>query len=96
MERQLRFTTTAKGQLAALRTKDKPKHKKVTKTLGLLQTNPRHSGLNTHPHSALEGPSKETVYEAYVENNTPSAYRVFFYNGPDADFITIVAITPHP
>ena len=96
MARQLRFTTTAKDQLAALKTADKVKAKKVNKTLGLLQTNPRHPGLNTHAYSALEGPKQEKVYEAYVENNTPGAFRVFFYYGPGADVITIVAITPHP
>ena len=83
-------------QLAALEHGDAAKAKKVRKTLGLLQSNPRHPGLHTHPYSGLEGPAQEKVFEAYVENNTPSAYRVFWYYGPGAHTITIVAITPHP
>lgn len=96
MPTKLLFTTTSKAQLAALATADKPKHKKVTKTLALLETNPRHPSLQTHAYSALEGPNKEKVFEAYVENNTASAYRVFWFYGPGNNTITIVAITPHP
>jgi 3'-phosphoadenosine 5'-phosphosulfate sulfotransferase len=43
------------------------------------------------------------VFEAYVQQNTPGAYRVFWYYGPDEvdksgkrPVITIIAITPHP
>ena len=92
----LRFTTEAKGVLAELESSDPKKHKKVLKTLGLLEKNPRHPGLNTHEYDSLRGPPDEKVFEAYVENNTPAAYRVFFYYGPDRQMITIVAITPHP
>ena len=45
----------------------------------------------------------EEVFEAYAQNNTPGAYRVFFCYGPDrmdarkrVAVLTIVAITPHP
>jgi len=96
MPHQLVFTTTAKAQLEALETTDRAKAKKVKKTLGLLQANPRHPGLHTHPYSALEGPEREKRFEAYVENNTSGAYRVFWYCGPGASVMTIVAITPHP
>lgn len=72
------------------------KHKKVLKTLGLLQTNPKHPGLHTHEYSAMAGPKGEKVFEAYVENNTPSAFRLFFYYGPGANKITVIAVTPHP
>ncbi len=33
-----------------------PKLKKVQKTLGYLETNPRHPGLETHEFSSLSGP----------------------------------------
>jgi len=42
------------------------------------------------------GPAGEEVFEAYAENRTPAAYRIFWYYGPEADQITIVAINPHP
>lgn len=70
--------------------------KAVQKTLGFLEKNPRHPSLNTHKYSSLEGPESEEVFEAYAENCTPAAYRVFWYYGPAKKQITIIAITPHP
>lgn len=70
--------------------------KAVQKTLALLETNPKHPSLNTHKYSSLLGPNGEPVFEAYAENKTPAAFRVFFCYGPNKDDITIIAITPHP
>jgi hypothetical protein len=70
--------------------------KAVRKALGLLETNPRHPGLNTHKFSSLKGPDGEEVFEAYAENRTPAAWRIFWYYGPEMKQITILAITPHP
>jgi hypothetical protein len=70
--------------------------KSVRKTLGYLQTNPRHPSLNTHKYTSLHGPNNEEIFEAYAENHTPGAYRIFWYYGPDKKEITIIAITPHP
>ena len=105
MQRQLRFTAEAAAQLKALETDPAKKglHKQVLKTLGLLEINSRHPGLHTHEYSSLAGPEGERIWEAYAQNNTPSAYRVFFHYGPDegsdkkrAPVLTIVTITPHP
>ncbi|MFM8453570.1 MAG: hypothetical protein ACKOAD_01045 [Gammaproteobacteria bacterium] len=73
-------------------------YKKIHKTLQLLQTNPRHPGLHTHEYSSLENPfhTKEKVFEAYAQNNTPGAYRIFWCYGPQKKQITVIAITPHP
>lgn len=70
----------------------------VVKCLSLLETNPRHPGLATHPFLSLENPydKDEKVFEAYAQNRTPGAYRVFWCYGPDKGQITIIAITPHP
>ena len=71
--------------------------KAVVKALRLLAENPRHPGLNTHEYSSLEGPHGAKVYEAYAQNKTPGAYRIFFcYHPPESNQITIIAITPHP
>lgn len=72
--------------------------KQVVKCLGLLQTNPRHPGLKTHEYSSIENPydSDTKVFEAYVQNRSPGAYRVFWCYGPKPGEITIIAITPHP
>jgi hypothetical protein len=44
----------------------------------------------------LSGPNGEKVFEAYVENRTPGAYRIFWYYGPQSGEITVFAMTPHP
>lgn len=72
--------------------------KQVKKTLQYLRENPRHPGLQTHPYSSLEHPwdSSQKVFEAYVQNNTPAAYRVFWCYGPEKGQITVISITTHP
>ena len=70
--------------------------KPVRKCLGFLETNPRHPSLNTHEFRSLKGPNGEKVFEAYAQQKTAGAYRVFWYYGPERGLITIVAITPHP
>jgi hypothetical protein len=42
------------------------------------------------------GENGEEIFEAYAENQTAAAYRVFWHYGPGKDVITIVAITAHP
>lgn len=70
--------------------------KAVRKALGFLETNPRHPGLNTHKYDSLKGPTGEEVFEAYAENKTPAAWRIFWHYGPGKKTITVIAITPHP
>lgn len=70
--------------------------KAVKKTLAYLQTNPRHPSLNTHKYKAIKGNNGEEIFEAYAENNTPAAYRIFWHYGPNKDNITILAIAAHP
>ena len=93
------FTTDeARDQLNSLQV-DKglaKRYKAVKKTLLFLSQNPRHPGLRTHEFTTLKGPRGEKVFEAYAEQSTSAAYRVFWYYGPEENQITIVAITPHP
>ena len=72
--------------------------KQVQKCIELLAHNPRHPGLQTHEYHSLPHPydPKQKVFEAYPQNRTPSAYRVFWCYGPGKNQITILAITPHP
>jgi hypothetical protein len=72
--------------------------KQVHKALKLLRENPRHQGLQTHRYRSIKHPfeSNGKVFEAYVQNQTPGAYRVFWCYGPGKQEITIIAITPHP
>jgi len=74
----------------------KKRYKAVKKTIQFLAENPRHNSLQTHEYSSLTGPNGEKVFEAYAEQNTPAAFRVFWYYGPSRGIITIITITPHP
>jgi hypothetical protein len=98
MSYKLLFTEQASHDLDSLEKNAnlKKRLKAVRKALGYLETNPRHPGLNTHKYSSLEGIHGEEVFEAYAENNTPAAYRIFWHYGPNKKNITIVAITAHP
>jgi hypothetical protein len=92
---QLSFTREAASVLEKLRASKDPKLKRVRKALGLLETNPRHPGLATHEFTSLSGPAGEKVFEAYVENRTPGAWRIFWYYGPDPGTIRVLNIVPH-
>lgn len=93
---------------ASLRTRLKDKRAKASKAEGLfkqvekcvrlLLENPRHPGLKTHEFESMEHPfdPKAKVFEAYVQNQTPGAYRLFWCYGPGKGELTIIAITPHP
>jgi hypothetical protein len=77
--------------------------KAVQKAIAYLETNPGHPSLNTHEFISLAGAHGEKVFEAYAQNNTPGAYRIFWHYGPDEikakrriPVITIIAITLHP
>lgn len=70
--------------------------KAVRKALGYLENNPRHPSLNTHKYESLGKEFGFEIFEAYAENRTPQAYRIFWHYGPDKKEITIIAITPHP
>ncbi len=73
------------------------KLKKVRKALRLLeQVGPSHPGLATHQYQSVKGPDGAAVWESYVENRTPSAWRMWWIYGPAPDTITIVTIGPHP
>jgi hypothetical protein len=79
----------------------KPSHhgreKKVKKALRILrEVGPSHPGLNSHKYQSITGPNGEGVWESYVENRTPSAWRIWWWYGPDEGQITILTMGPHP
>ena len=100
MSFELKFTKAADIQLKNIE-KNPSKSalsRQIKKSLGYLQINPKHPSLKTHIFTSAIHPwdLKEKVFEAYVQNNTPSAYRIFWCYGPGKKQITIIAITPHP
>lgn len=107
MSYELRYTTSANRQFTELEKRDAAKHRKLVKCLRKLGEDPKQSGLNSHKYNSTTGPNGEEVWESYVENKTPAAWRVFWCYGPDEQqgvkpnirvikVITVVAITPHP
>ena len=92
------LTDEAKNQIERLK-KDKGGEKRynaVRKAIRFLSENPRHKSLRTHEFTSLTGPRGEKIFEAYAEQSTPAAYRIFWHYGPNKNQITIIAITPHP
>ena len=94
----LEWTDEAKETYRLLKgnASQKTRYKAVKKTIRFLAMDPRHNSLQTHEYLSLKGPNGEKVFEAYAEQNTPAAYRVFWYYGPSRGIITIFAITSHP
>ena len=94
----LLFTPEAKRVLHDLEAQAQyaPKLKKVRNALGRLQIDPRHPGLQSHKYQSMRGITGEDVWDSYVENNTPSAWRIFWHYGPKKGEITVVTIGPHP
>jgi len=94
----LSFTPTAEADLKELKESAhlKKRFKAVSKALAFLHENPRHPSLQTHEFSSFIGPHGEKVFEAYAEQDTPAAYRIFFFYGQQKGEIVIVTITPHP
>jgi mRNA-degrading endonuclease RelE of RelBE toxin-antitoxin system len=92
------ITDQAKQQLNKLKTDQglNKRYKAVKKALCFLAENPRHKSLQTHEFTSLKGPKGEKVFEAYAEQATSTAYRIFWCYGPDKDQITILAVTKHP
>jgi hypothetical protein len=105
VRRKIKFTPTADAQYSALENMPSKAaiFEQVRKAIGYLELNPYHPGLNSHEFTSLTGANGENVFEAYAQNNTPGAYRIFWHYGPDelkskkrTPVITIVAITRHP
>ena len=106
MYRELRFKPSADEQYGRIKSDPALKGilKQVRKTLGYLETNLRAKSLQTHKHESLTRRYGIEVFEAYVQQDTPGAYRVLWRYGPDEidengkhiPIITVVAIIPHP
>jgi hypothetical protein len=106
MHRELRFTLVADEELERIKSDPSLKGvlKQVNKTLGYLETNLRAKSLQSHEYESLTRRYGKKVFEAYVQQNTPGAYRVFWHYGSDEtdsngkriSVITVVAIVAHP
>jgi hypothetical protein len=97
-ERAQESRAGTKGRRRSKSSKQEGLFKQVAKAVRLLAENPRHPGLNTHEFVSIPHPfdNDAKVFEAYAQNQTPGAYRIFWCYGPNQGDITLIAITPHP
>jgi hypothetical protein len=98
MSFRLLFTKEGNSNFESLanNSSKKKQFKAVKKALGYLEKNPKHPSLNTHEYKSLSSEFGIKIFEAYAENRTPGAHRIFWHYGPLKLEITIIAITPHP
>ncbi len=109
MRRKLRFKPPADEQLTGIESDPALKGvlKQVRKTLGYLEINLRAKSLQTHEYESLTRRYGRKIFEAYAQQNTPGAYRVFWHYGDDEidangkripviTVILITLVTPHP
>ena len=106
MSRELRFKPTADKQLAKLENSPALAGilNQVRKVLGYLETNLKANSLQTKPHHSLTMRYDRKIFESYIQQGAPGAYRIFWYYGDDEldkkgkriSIITIITITPHP
>lgn len=105
MRYELRFAPAAAetmGKLTAGGNATAAKLKKVRKALGSLQADPMYPGLHSHLYQHFPGLDKGKVWDSYVENRTPGAWRIYWMYGPNETrdgqeiaIITVLVIGPH-
>jgi hypothetical protein len=71
------------------------KQARVKNALERLAQNPRHNGLHTHTIRRLTGPNGAQLWQSYVDNGTPDAWRIMWCYGPERAQITVVRVGPH-
>lgn len=106
MKRELRFKPIADKQLTKLENSPALEGilNQVRKVLSYLETNPQANSFQTKLHHSLTKRYGRKIFESYIQQNTPGAYRIFWYYGDDEldkkgkriPVITIITITPHP
>lgn len=105
MPYKLKFSTGARAQYEALvngGAATATKLRKVQRALALLEQDPRYPGLHSHQYKNFPGLPNAKVWDSYVENNTPSAWRIFWMYGPnemvsgkEVAVVSVLAITSH-
>lgn len=88
------FTPTAQEDYDSIR--DAKGKRKVDRPLAKLSMDPGYQGLATHRYEAMDRVYGHNVWGSYVENRTPSAWRIWWAYGPERGQITVLMIGPHP
>lgn len=96
---KLSYTPSALAVLTDLAgsARHRVKAKKIAKTLRILEKiGPSYPGLHSHQYVSVKGPGGQPLWESYVENNTPGAWRIWWICGPEPAGLTIITVGPHP
>src|SRR5437762_1974964 len=67
----------------------------IDKAFEQLRKDPRHPSLNSKHFREDVGQKDKKLFRSYAQNNTPRAYRILWYYGPEKAQLTIFAIIPH-
>lgn len=69
--------------------------KKAKKAIGTMrEVGPSYPGFHTHQMDHLKGPGGATIWNSYVENAAPNAWRMYWVWKPGG-IVFIVSIGPH-
>ena len=94
---EVRFSSPVEAWLrAAQRSPDlQEKFKKVKKAIRMMRdVGPTYPSFCTHQMQYLKGPNGVTIWNSYIENRTPQAWRMYWVRCDDGA-IQIVSIGPH-
>ncbi len=72
---------------------------KIKRALKRLKQNPNDSALNSKKYKTLEGtgPHGADIWESYIEQGTPGAWRMFwYYSKVERGLIGVMWIGKHP
>jgi hypothetical protein len=71
------------------------KFKKAKRAIRVMrEAGPTHSSFCTHKMDYLRGPGGAAIWNSYVENKTPQAWRMYWMRCDDGS-IQIISIGPH-
>jgi hypothetical protein len=91
------WKTLLKGyKQGVLDAEDRELFKKWSKAIERLRDDPFYPGLKSHEITDLTRRFGRKVFQSYLENNTPSAGRLFWVYGPGEGEITVLGLEPHP
>ena len=96
---ELGYSPEVDELITTLETSDPAKYKKVVRALKRLEQDPHDPALNSSKYQSLKGkgPGGTDIWESYVEQGTPGAWRVFWYfSKKERGLIGVIHLGPHP
>ena len=94
--RKLWNALKARAEAGTLNREQRELAKKFAKEVKHLGADPYHPGLQSDEISDLTKRVGRKVFESYLENDTPSAGRLYWVFGPAQGQIAVLALEPHP